>query len=371
MLGMRILRGGPWGRPFSSLLFCFLWAGLGEMEGLACSVPVFRYALEQWIPDPYEVFVFHSDPLSSEHRILLDSLQGNDEIPPPANLVVTEVDLNQDMPEEIQTLWRAHRSKNLPWLVVALPWLSGDFQFVWSGSLSQESLDRVQHSPKREEILRRLLSGESAVWVLVQSGKPETDERALTLLKTELARQEGSLSLPELAEEDSRYLSPEGPPLKVAFSVLILSREDPREQLLVNALLQSEEDLAETQEPLAFPVYGRGRILYALVGSGINPENIEDACIFLTGACSCMVKSMNPGMDLLLAADWDQSLGIALEGASGDEARRLRAQGIALSRMPKPERTAVSYRGLVLAAVLVLVAGSTGGLWWWMRQRYR
>jgi hypothetical protein len=256
-------------------------------------------------------------------------------------------------------------------LVVALPWFSGDFQFVWSGPLSQESLDRVQHSPKREEILRRLLSGESAVWVLVQSEKPETDERALTSLKKELARQEGSLSLPELAEEDSRYLSPEGPPLKVAFSVLTLSREDPQEQVLVNALLQSEEDLAESQDPLAFPVYGRGRILYALVGSGINPENIEDACIFLTGACSCMVKSMNPGMDLLLASDWDQSLGIALEGETGEEIQRMRAQGMPVFRRPEPERTPVPWSVLLLAAVLVLVAGGLGGLVWWIRQGRR
>jgi len=28
----------------------------------ACQVPVFRYALERWTPDPYEAFVIHRGP---------------------------------------------------------------------------------------------------------------------------------------------------------------------------------------------------------------------------------------------------------------------------------------------------------------------
>ena len=70
-------------------------------------------------------------------------------------------------------------------------------------------------------------------------------------------------------------------------------------------LLGSEEDLAESKEPIAFPIYGRGCVLYALVGKGINAETIDEACAFLVGPCSCIVKEENPGVDLLVSADWD------------------------------------------------------------------
>ena len=43
----------------------------------------------------------------------------------------------------------------------------------------------------------------------------------------------------------------------------------------------------------------------ALVGRGINEENIEESCQFLVGACSCEVKSQNPGADLLVRANWE------------------------------------------------------------------
>jgi len=59
------------------------------------------------------------------------------------------------------------------------------------------------------------------------------------------------------------------------------------------------------REPLAFPIYGRGLILYALVGAGINPWTISEAASFVTGPCSCEVKAGNPGTDMLLTLDWD------------------------------------------------------------------
>ncbi len=45
-----------------------------------------------------------------------------------------------------------------------------------------------------------------------------------------------------------------------------------------------------------------------MLGKGINAETIQDAAKFLCGACSCLVKRLNPGVDLLMAADWDAIL---------------------------------------------------------------
>jgi hypothetical protein len=42
-----------------------------------------------------------------------------------------------------------------------------------------------------------------------------------------------------------------------------------------------------------------------LIGAGITPDNIHESAAFLVGACSCEVKDLNPGFDLLLTANWD------------------------------------------------------------------
>jgi hypothetical protein len=61
----------------------------------------------------------------------------------------------------------------------------------------------------------------------------------------------------------------------------------------------------QVSQPMAFPVFGRGRALYALVGKGIAPDVIEEACVFLTGGCQCTVKAQNPGVDLIMNVDWN------------------------------------------------------------------
>ena len=92
--------------------------------------------------------------------------------------------------------------------------------------------------------------------------------------------------------------------LEVVFSMVRVGRSDPDEQFLVASLLRSEPDLLGSDEPMAFAVFGRGRILWALIGGGINEDTIHKACEFICGPCACVVKGENPGVDMLLSADW-------------------------------------------------------------------
>jgi hypothetical protein len=123
------------------------------------------------------------------------------------------------------------------------------------------------------------------------------------LLKEELTRLEHSLKLPPHHPDDPPLLS--DLPVKVSFSVLRLSRSEPAERPLVTMLLKSESGLTGT---VAFPVFGRGRSLWPLAGAGLIPQSINDAGVFLTGACSCEAKEFNPGFDLLFATDWEAGL---------------------------------------------------------------
>jgi hypothetical protein len=94
--------------------------------------------------------------------------------------------------------------------------------------------------------------------------------------------------------------------LPYEFQILTLSPDDPAEHLFIDMLLKSEPDLYEhTDEPMVFPVFGRGRALGCLFGEYITGKNIQEASAFLSGACSCEVKKLNPGIDLLVAAPWD------------------------------------------------------------------
>jgi hypothetical protein len=146
--------------------------------------------------------------------------------------------------------------------------------------------------------------------VLLESGDKDQDDAAAKMLETELARMNEELQLPEQAPtpDVGPYEDEIAVELKLAFTMLRVSRADPAERMFVQMLLSSEEGLTELKEPIAFPIFGRGRALAAFAGKGIDAENIEDASIFLVGKCSCQVKDLNPGTDIMFSVNWDAAL---------------------------------------------------------------
>jgi hypothetical protein len=274
----------------------------------ACSVPVFRYALEHWRPDAYGVIVFHRGELSETQREQLARLQADGGAPQPANLVVQTVDLDQEADEALTALWEEQNTDRLPWMLVSAPPRQGSLSPVWTGEFNVEHVSRVIESPIRQQLKSRLLGGESVVWLFLDSGDKPADDAAYELLQKEAARLEQTLELPVIEEADLSELSLDPEALQLKMSTLRVSRDDSAEQFLVAMLLRVEPDLMSepyVSQPMAFPVFGRGRALYTLVGAGIAPDTIEEAGRFLTGACQCTVKAQNPGVDLLLAVDWD------------------------------------------------------------------
>jgi len=273
----------------------------------ACAVPVFKYALTYWAPDPYGVIVFHRGPLSTEQKLLVDRLQrASLGIDTRANVIVRMVNLAGSPDAEMQKLWEAQSGSEMPWMVLKYPRLSMISEDVWSGPLEGDAVEAILDSPVRKEIARHILEGKVAVWILLESGSKQQDDEAANLLETQLKKMSETLriSVPELGGDQFTESD-----LSVSFSVLRLSRSDPDEKILVQMLLKSEWDLKTFSKPIAFPVFGRGRALYALVGDGITETNIEMACAFLVGWCSCQVKAQNPGVDLLMSVDWDNMIG--------------------------------------------------------------
>jgi len=285
----------------------------------SCSVPVYRYALERWPADPYRVVIFHREPLATEQKQLAEQLgpyglAGKKH----ANLTVRTVDLDKQPAPEMQRLWQSQKNATLPWMVVRYP-ATANYAPAWSGKLTKQAVETLIDSPARREIAQRILAGQTAVWILLESGDKKKDEAAYQRLKKRLAVEENTLKLPEIDEGDllGGDAQKEAENLKVEFSIIRVSRDDPKEAMLVEMLLGSEgsgpESLRDPQyvdQTMAFPIFGRGRIRYGLVGSGIAAETIHEACAYLCGPCSCQIKQdvINRGMDLVMAVDWKRQV---------------------------------------------------------------
>ena len=305
-------------QPVRFLTVASVWAlcVIAAAAANACSVPVYRYALEHWQPDPYIAVVFHRGAMTDEQQSLVDRLQpkGQDGRPI-VNLIVKTVDLDEEQSDVVLQLWEQHETDQLPLLSLQTPPKHGPPETAWFGALNDKNVARLADSPARQAIQKKLLGGDSVVWVFLDSGKQQEDDASFQLLNKELARLQDVIELPAIEEQDLGELSVDPAALKLAFSSIRVSRDDEQEQPLIEMLLRVEGDLRDepyASQPMAFPVFARGRALYALVGDGITPETIEDASRFLAGACQCTVKAQNPGVDLMMAVDWEQLVTPAL-----------------------------------------------------------
>jgi hypothetical protein len=222
-----------------------------------------------------------------------------------ANLLLRQIEASAQMPAPFRALWRAQENPTLPWMVVRYPAQTGIEPSVWAGQLASEMVTNLIDSPARQEIARRLIAGDSAVWLLLASGSPARDDALANLLSIESKKLQQRLELPELGPEDPPIAT--DLPLRITFSTLRISRQDPAERMLVEQLLSWHPNLDRETRPMLFPVFGRGRVLPPAIGEGINAEVIETMGRLLTGPCSCQIKEMNAGFDLLMSVDWGKA----------------------------------------------------------------
>ena len=71
----------------SILISCLYLLAISLLE--ACQVPVFRYALERWSADKYELAVFSNGQITKAQQLLIDEV-GND-----VNLEVAVIDIGK------------------------------------------------------------------------------------------------------------------------------------------------------------------------------------------------------------------------------------------------------------------------------------
>jgi hypothetical protein len=288
---------------------------LSATMAFACNVPVFRYALERWKPDLCEVIVFHDGKLSDLQEQQLQKLeQEASGSGGSANAEVLRSPVGQDTDRKRKELWATLQDQphvTLPYVVIRTSLGNAEVVNHWHGSLETASTANLFQSPIRRELSKRLLAGDSVVWLMLQSKDSAKNALTRRLLTKELDRLSKKLELPDGIGLPGSELYAEVP-LFLKFTILEIDPTDVQEQVIVKLMSGFEPESQD--EPLLAPVFGRGRALEVIPAKQVDAGLIEDLTMFLCGACSCQVKERNPGFDLLLSTNWNQEL----YGADGE-----------------------------------------------------
>lgn len=284
----------------------------------ACNVPVFRWALERWEPDLYELVVFTRGELGEEGRAAVAWLKKCSRIhDAEGNFVVGTVDVSKELPQAVEGLWKAFADRTLPFAVLRYPpraRMVEESDVAWSGPLTAVAAKDLVDSPARKKAGEEILAGASGVWILVTCGDRKKDEAALKTVTDAAKLCEKELRLPERPPVPDPFFDDEpaaGPKLKVAFPVVTFDRRDPAEQVFRGMLTNVYPDVAKkfAAEPMLFLMFGRGRAIGPLGGEEINRDQVISGCEFLVGPCSCQIKDQNPGLDILMWVGWDSVFG--------------------------------------------------------------
>ncbi len=369
-----VLGAIPWTRRWAAGMLTIV-ALTCTVTAFACDLPVFRWALENWAADPYEIIIYHDGALDDDQQQLVDHLRsGTTEESGLGNATTTLVDTTQSMDLFFQDLWKNQEAPETPWMVVRYPHAQSNPSYVWSGTLNADHIARVLDSPARQEISRRLEAEDTAVWVFLKTGDVKRDAGRQEALQAAIQAMSKTVEIVPLDIESNEEAVPV--PWDLKFSLLALDRNDPLEQPFIKMLLKSEVDLSERDAPMAFPVFGRGRALYALVDGGIAPDLVEEACMYIAGRCTCEVKDQNPGIDLLMSTNWETVVGesmmapieppsvaglaaVEIESDTSKEAVPTPAAPAPSDETDEPSRTLIRNIAIAMGLGFALVIGGT------------
>lgn len=289
-------------RAFVSILCLFAFAPRLE----ACAVPVFRYALERWESDPFQLVVFNAGPLPATLDQRLRDLEPVLTENPGArvNFKVTRVDTTSPVPALWKELWEAEKDHAGPRMVLCTPeWTKGE-PALWSGALDDASLETMIDSPKRREIVAHLLKGTAVIWLVVETDDQTKNAALGSLLETESERMVNDIIIPAGIGKDGVDVR-SSLPIEVSFATVKVKQDDPAEAILMRLLTNGEKLV----EPTLYPVFGRARALASMPAKTVNKDLLDETGRFICGACSCQVKAQNPGFDLLVKANWESIFG--------------------------------------------------------------
>lgn len=320
------------GVSFSKLLresafwfFCLVFLGVGRVQAEEV-LPVFRYALERWPAEEYRAYYVaaEGDDMAEleEIRAWVNGRGAN------VRLEVLPQGGEKKLPEAAAALQarEGRRAKRGVFFgggggsPVYLCWGKGadaraqrlEMEGVWE-------LWGLASSSARERVAKKILGGDSAVFVVVERGNAQKLLACMEVLGKLLGQAEEQVGLGWMKREEK---SGERVPVRVGFSEEVVSSKDPLEKLFVGQMLQMKVNAGVApsyappggkvgggDDPLVVVVTGRGRAVRVFSGEGISEGDVAGACSYVCGPIRQTEKRANPGEDLIFAVDWEKALG--------------------------------------------------------------
>ena len=228
-------------------------------------------------------------------------------MPSRANVDITIIDLDDKLPAKLSARllkeWKVQGNvEQKPWMSVRYRSADSKAVSALSGPCTVARLQNLVDSPARRAVLAHLSRGVCGVFVLVRSGDAKADKAAYDMAIKEVAWLEKKLKLPVQSKEGPQLRYPL--PLIVSFPIIVLDPTLPEEAAFKQLLLATEDGLDQVKGPILFAMFGRGRVLGSLSGDELNAEMLRNVAKFLGRECSCLLKELNPGVDMLMAAEW-------------------------------------------------------------------
>jgi len=229
----------------------------------------------------FRLQILHQEPLPETVDRVLSGLQEElDGDPPTANLKLEVLDLGTLSDEQKSAIDELQHVRFWPAALLHLPESWGTTQPLVFGA-SENTIQRLIHSPIRQRISDELIRGTPAVWCLVESGDQTADQQALDLLQATLLKIQGDRPRSDFLVERIR-------------------RNDPAEQSFLKILMGPAR--RPITGPVFVPVFGRGYTSGPIPASLSGQSRIIEACEAILADDS---KS-ETDYDLLFSSMWQE-----------------------------------------------------------------
>ncbi|MCK5850593.1 MAG: hypothetical protein KAH23_06720 [Kiritimatiellae bacterium] len=349
--------------PFYLYIICVMLCVLLQSNRCvyACSTPVFRYAISKWPPDTYYATVIHDGPLSKEGEKAISLLRGIGNRDHTLNLKIDVKNIAGPQIITYEDILSELGEDKLPAILLFYPHKKeASVASFWHGPLNSESVNLILDSPIRRQVVKQLVAGDVATWVMIKSGDKTKDSQTiknltdnLLILQKEMRKKDKLDAIPFLNGDDA-----------FSFSIIPVSRKNKAESVLLAMILNMDPKTKhDSSVPVAFPVFGQGRTLTGHKRETLDKESVGKVCTFLCGECSCMIKAQNPGLDMMLAADWSK----ALKNIPEEDKAPPVLTGINLGETSKESKDATTdapndRRRMSFAQIIVLTLAGIGGV---------
>jgi len=169
----------------NAVRFFFTVAILASFASIAlcCSIPVFRYALEHWIPEPFIVHIISASPLDESQKALLKDFE---ELGKNANIRLKVSDGQSPKSDESKSIVQTYSNRDSAWMAVeTTKKVEGLTQVIWDAPFSRETVQQLLSSPVRKRICEGLVDKDSVSWVFLESADPTVDDAKFAKLESE------------------------------------------------------------------------------------------------------------------------------------------------------------------------------------------